>query len=344
MVLPDPSILPLQAAFRSTTYRVERALGRGAMATVYLARDIKHDRHVALKVLSPGLTAALAPARFRREIAIAATLSHPHIVPVLDSGIMPTGELWFTMPYVEGESLRHLLVRERALPIRDVVRITREIADALEYAHRHHVIHRDIKPENVLLADGAVVVADFGVAKAIVDAATEERPPVPPDAAPTPTTLTQLGATLGTPAYLSPEQAVGDPQTDARTDIYALGAVAYEMLTGVPPFAGFASDALTAAKLTAIPAPVGDACGDCPPALVAIVTQCLHPDPARRPPSAAAVARGLATVAAQIGSADDAGAGSADSAAGTTRRFWWIVIGAVVLIAAALILATLLRR
>ena len=215
-------------------YALERELGRGGMATVYLARDLKHDRPVALKVLLPELAASLGPDRFQREIKLAARLQHPHILTVHDSG-ETAGQLWFTMPYVEGESLRDLLRRERQLSVDDALRITREAAQALQYAHEHGVIHRDIKPENLLLTkDGSTLVADFGIARAL--AADEQ--------------LTQTGMSMGTPAYMSPEQASGDKALDARTDIYSLGCVLYEMLAGEPPYNGPTAQAIVMKRFT----------------------------------------------------------------------------------------------
>jgi serine/threonine protein kinase len=221
-------------------YALERELGRGGMATVYLARDLKHDRSVALKVLHPELSAVLGPERFQREIKLAARLQHPHILTVLDSG-EAAGQLWFTMPYVEGESLRDRLRRERQLPVDEALRITREAAQGLQYAHDHGVVHRDIKPENLLLtSDGNTMVADFGIARAL-GAADGDR-------------LTETGLAIGTPAYMSPEQAAGEPNLDARTDVYSLAAVLYEMLAGEPPFTGATIQALIVKRLTE-PAP-----------------------------------------------------------------------------------------
>ena len=220
-------------------YTFERELGRGGMAVVYLAHDRRHDRPVALKVLLPELAASLGPERFQREIRFAARLQHPHILTVLDSG-GAAGQLWFTMPFVEGESLRGRLRRERQLAIEDALRIAIETARALDYAHRHDVIHRDIKPENILLTkDGDTLVADFGIARALAGA--EER-------------LTETGLAVGTPAYMSPEQAAGDKALDARTDIYSLGCVLYEMLSGEPPFNSPTMQAMIARRLTE-PAP-----------------------------------------------------------------------------------------
>ena len=215
-------------------YRIERELGRGGMATVYVAQDLKHDRPVALKVLLPELGASLGPDRFQREIRLAARLQHPHILTVHDSG-ETGGQLWFTMPFVEGESLRDRLRRERQLGVEDALRITREAAQALQYAHDHGIVHRDIKPENLLLTkDGNTLVADFGIARAL---AGDEH-------------LTQTGMSVGTPAYMSPEQASGDRSLDARTDIYSLGAVLYEMLAGEPPFTGPSAQAIIVKRLT----------------------------------------------------------------------------------------------
>src|SRR5688500_5579325 len=210
------------------------------MATVYLARDLRHDRPVALKVLHPELAATLGPERFLREIKLAARLQHPHILTVLDSG-ETAGRLWFTMPFVEGESLRDRLRRERQLPVEDALRIAREAAQGLQYAHGHGVIHRDIKPENLLLtADGNTLVADFGIARNVGSGADEK--------------LTETGLVVGTPAYMSPEQAAGDKGLDARTDVYSLAAVLYEMLAGEPPFTGATTQAMLVRRLTE-PAP-----------------------------------------------------------------------------------------
>src|SRR2546430_8078296 len=202
-------------------YTIERELGRGGMATVYLARDLKHDRLVALKVLHAELAAALGPERFLREIRLAARLQHPHLLSVHDSG-EAAGQLWFTMPYIEGESWRDRLKRDQQLPVEDALRIARGAAEALDCAHRHGVIHRDVKPENILLSDGHPLLADFGIARALRG---DEQ-------------LTNTGMAVGTPAYMSPEQASGQRALDARTDVYALGCVLYEMLTGHPPFLG----------------------------------------------------------------------------------------------------------
>jgi serine/threonine-protein kinase len=221
-------------------YEIERELGRGGMATVYLARDVRHDRAVALKVLHPDLAIALGAERFQREIRLAARLQHPHILTVHDSG-EDAGMLWFTMPYVEGESLRDRLNREKQLPVEDALRIAREAADALDFAHRHGVVHRDIKPENILLIEGPALVADFGIARSLSSGG--ER-------------LTQTGTSLGTAAYMSPEQAAGEREVDGRSDTYSLGIVLYEMLVGEPPFAGPTPEATIARRFTDTPRPV----------------------------------------------------------------------------------------
>ena len=219
-------------------YRVERELGAGGMATVYLAHDIKHDRDVAIKVLHPDLGAALGGERFLSEIRTTARLQHPHILPLLDSG-EADGLLFYVMPLVTGETLRARLERERQLPIADALRVAREVASALDYAHRHGVIHRDIKPENILLHDGSALVADFGIALAVQQAGGQR--------------MTQTGLSLGTPQYMSPEQAMGERTIDARSDIYALGAVTYEMLAGDAPFTGSSVQAIIAKVLNSEP-------------------------------------------------------------------------------------------
>ena len=205
-------------------YEIVRELGRGGMATVYLAKDLKHDREVAIKVLLPDLGMALGPERFRREIQLATKISHPHILALYDSGETPDHLLYYVMPFIAGESLRARLDRDRQLSVDDAVQITIEVASALDYAHRQGIVHRDIKPENILLEDGHAIVADFGIAHAI-SAMGEEK-------------LTQTGITLGTPTYMSPEQAMGEKDIDGRSDIYALGCVLYEMIAGTPPFVG----------------------------------------------------------------------------------------------------------
>ena len=220
-------------------YRIERELGQGGMATVYLAHDLKHDRTVAIKVLHPELAHALGPERFVREITITAQLDHPYILPLLDSGVVEPGPethgprlLFYVMPYIEGESLRDRLSRQRQLSVEDALQVTREIAEALDYAHARRVIHRDIKPENILLSGAHARVADFGIARAIDDAGGDR--------------LTQTGLSIGTPAYMSPEQSAGEGNLDGRSDLYSLGCVLYEMLAGSPPFQGPTAQAVMA--------------------------------------------------------------------------------------------------
>src|SRR5580765_2127976 len=203
----------------SDRYRIERELGQGGMATVYLAQDLKHDRRVAIKVLRPELAAVIGADRFLSEIKTTAALQHPHILPLHDSGAADSF-LFYVMPFVEGESLRDRLNREKQLPVTDAVRIATEVAGALDYAHRHGIIHRDIKPENILLHDGSALVADFGIALAASKAGGAR--------------MTETGMSLGTPHYMSPEQAMGEREITARTDVYALGCVLYEMLIGEP--------------------------------------------------------------------------------------------------------------
>ena len=227
------AVARLRAAL-ADRYTIERELGRGGMATVYRAGDVKHHRTVAIKVLRPELAAQLGPDRFLREVTIAASLNHPHILALYDSGDAG-GFLFYVMPYVEGETLRARLDREKQLPVEDALGLTRQVASALSYAHARNVVHRDIKPENILLHEGEAMVADFGIALA-VSAAADER-------------LTQTGIAVGTPAYMSPEQAASERAVDARSDVYSLGCVLYEMLAGEPPYTGPTVQALIAKRL-----------------------------------------------------------------------------------------------
>jgi serine/threonine-protein kinase len=275
----------LQAAL-GDRYRLERELGHGGMATVYLAQDLRHDRPVALKVLHPELATSLGPERFQREVRLAARLQHPHILSIHDSGEVPGDAstpplLWFAMPFIEGESLRDRLTRERQLPLEDALRIGREAADALEYAHRHGIIHRDIKPENILLTGSHALVADFGIARAVADGQADGR-------------LTETGTTLGTPAYMSPEQAAGERAIDQRSDIYSLGCVVYETIAGEPPFTGPTAQAIMARRFTEVPRPLRQLRETVPPAVEAAVAKALAKSPADRYGSAAEFARALA--------------------------------------------------
>ncbi len=267
----------LQRALGSR-YVLERELGQGGMATVYLARDLRHDRPVALKLLHPDLARTLGADRFLREIRTAARLQHPHILSVHDSG-EADGLLWFAMPYVEGESLRRRLEREPQLPIDEALRITREVADGLDYAHRHGVVHRDVKPENILLTEGHALVADFGISRALTSEAPGER-------------ITETGMTVGTPAYMSPEQAAG-ATVDARSDVYALGAVLYEMLAGEPPFTGPTTQAVIAKRFHTEPTPIRAVRPSVPDQVERAIARALSRVPVDRFASTAEFARAL---------------------------------------------------
>ncbi len=249
-------------------YSVERELGQGGMATVYLAEDLRHHRKVALKVLKPEIAATLGAGRFAREIEVAARLQHPNILPLLDSG-EADGFLFYVMPYVEGESLRDRLARGGELPIQDAVRILMEVADALSEAHAHGVVHRDIKPDNVMLRGRHALVTDFGVAKAVTAATGQQL-------------LTSTGVALGTPTYMAPEQATADPHQDHRVDIYALGVLGYELLTGRAPFSATTAQEMLAAHVIAEPEPLEKHRATVPPALTQIILKCLAKRPADR--------------------------------------------------------------
>ncbi len=270
--------LPRLTAALADRYRVERELGAGGMATVYLAHDLRHEREVAIKVLHPDLAAALGGERFLAEIKTTAKLSHPHILPLLDSG-SADGFLFYVMPLVTGETLRSRLDRERQLPITDALQIAREVADALSAAHALGIIHRDIKPENILLQGGHALVADFGIALAVQSAGGAR--------------MTQTGLSLGTPQYMSPEQAMGERTLDVRADVYALGAVTYEMLAGDPPFTGSSVQAIVARLLAERPTPITTLRDTVSPAVEAVVLQALAKLPADRPATAQAFADAL---------------------------------------------------
>ena len=275
--MSDP--LPRLSEALADRYRLERELGQGGMATVYLAQDIKHDRRVAVKVLRPELAAVIGAERFLSEIKTTANLQHPHILPLFDSG-EADGFLFYVMPYVEGETVRDRMNREKQLPVADAVRITTEVASALDYAHRHNVIHRDIKPENILLHDGSALVADFGIALAASKAGG--------------TRMTETGMSLGTPHYMSPEQAMGEREITARSDVYALGCVLYEMLTGDPPFTGSTAQAIVARVVTETPRPMLPQRGTIPAHVEAAVLTSLQKLPADRFKTAAEFAEALA--------------------------------------------------
>jgi len=261
----------------SDRYRIERELGTGGMATVYLAQDIRHNRRVAVKVLRPELAAVIGAERFLSEITTTANLQHPHILPLFDSG-EADGFLFYVMPYVEGETVRDRIGREKQLPVADAVRIAAEVASALDYAHRRGVIHRDIKPENILLHDGSALVADFGIALAVSTAGTR---------------MTETGMSLGTPHYMSPEQAMGEREITATSDVYALGCVLYEMLVGEPPFTGPTAQAIIARVVTEDPRPLTTQRKTIPDHVEAAVEQALQKLPADRFASAAEFAAAL---------------------------------------------------
>ena len=257
----------LKAAL-ADSYAIDREIGHGGMATVYLAEDLKHHRKVAVKVLRPDLAASLGAERFIREIEVAAQLTHPHILPLHDSG-EAEGFLYYVMPFIDGDSLRQRIEKEGELPVIEAIRIIREVADALGHAHSHGVVHRDIKPDNVMLSGRHAMVADFGVAKAVSEATGRQ-------------SLTTAGIALGTPSYMSPEQAAADPNVDHRADIYALGAMAYELLTGRPPFVGASPQQVLSAHVTEQPDTVTSRRATIPPALDQVVMKCLAKRPADR--------------------------------------------------------------
>ena len=305
-------------------YVLERELGAGGMATVYLAEDVKHRRKVAIKVLRDDLSASVGAARFHREIEIAAQLQHPSILPLLDSG-EADGLLYFVMPYVQGQSLRHRLNRERELPIADAVKLLIEIVDGLAHAHEHGVVHRDIKPDNVMLSGRHALVTDFGVARAVSEATNGN-------------TLTTMGVALGTPSYMSPEQATADPSIDHRADIYALGVVAYELLAGRLPFSGTPQQVL-AAHVTETPEPITKYRPGISPALANAVMRCLAKLPADRWQTASELLAALEPLATPSGGLTPTDARLKPVKA-TSRRGRWVVAGAVLalLIAGALAL------
>jgi Tol biopolymer transport system component len=268
-------------------YRIERELGAGGMATVYLAHDLKHDRQVALKVLRPHLASTVGPDRFLREIRIAAQLQHPHILPLLESG-EAAGFLFFVMPYVEGQSLRERLTSQGKLPVHEAVRLISEVVDALGYAHGRGLVHRDVKPENVMLSGRHALVMDFGVAKAVGEASGRNH-------------MTTAGIALGTPTYMAPEQASADPELDARVDIYAVGILAYEILTGNPPFHGLNPQQTLIAQVTQAPVPIDQQRPALSPQLAKLVMRCLEKQPADRFQSAEELLAALEPLATPSG-------------------------------------------
>lgn len=320
--MPPDQIERLRTAFAGR-YEIARELGAGGMATVYLARDPKHDRQVAIKVLRPELAAALGPDRFPREIRIVAQLQHPHVLPLYDSGELQ-GFLYYVMPFVSGESLRTRLDREGQLPIQDAVRILREVADALSYAHSHNILHRDIKPDNVMLSGRHAMVMDFGVAKAVSEAGGQ--------------TLTTVGVAVGTPQYMSPEQATGQTNLDARSDIYALGILGFELVTGRAPFTGQTAQAILSAQVLETPPSITTLRASAPPALAELIARCLAKNPSDRWQSAEEVVHLLEVIVTPSGgitptttrplrTVDARPAGAAGS------RRWLLVAGGAVTVA-----------
>jgi len=319
-VTQQPATLEKLTAALADRYAIEREIGAGGMATVYLAEDVRHHRKVAIKVLHPELSALLGPERFLKEIELTANLQHPHILPLFDSG-NADGHLYYVMPFVEGETLRRRLEREQQLPIADAVRTASDVADALEYAHKRGVIHRDIKPENILLHDGRPLVADFGIALAVQQAGGAR--------------MTQTGMSLGTPQYMAPEQAMGDKSVDHRADIYALGAVTYEMLAGEPPFAGPNSQAVVAKVLTTDPIALRVKRRSVPEAVEDAVLTALEKMPADRFASAAEFSLALAGSAGADRALPAAGRRARATTAiggGASRRSRPVLAGASVLL------------
>ncbi len=315
------------AAALADRYRIERELGQGGMATVYLAEDLKHDRRVAIKVLKPELAAVLGAERFLQEIKTTAALQHPNILPLFDSGTAD-GFLYYVMPFVEGESLRDRLNREKQLPVREAVDLTSEVADALQYAHEHGVVHRDIKPENILLHAGRPMVADFGIALAVSAAAGGR--------------MTETGLSLGTPHYMSPEQATAEKDITGRSDVYSLASVLYEMLTGDPPHTGSSAQQIIMKIVTEEAAPVTKLRKSVPPNVAAALSKGLEKLPADRFETATAFAEALQNPAFRVTGGAVAGAPGARGFRGWMRSPWsW---GTVTVAVAGVVLSVLLMR
>jgi len=322
MAEDEPGLAERLQAQLGPEFVIGRELGGGGMSRVFLARDTTLARDVVVKVLSPDLAAAVSVERFRREIMTVASLNHPNIVPVLRAG--EVGALpYFLMPFIPGESLRARLTRG-PLSVRQTTSIMKDVARALAYAHEHGIVHRDIKPDNILLSGDAATVTDFGVAKAIVASRK-------PGAAERPPSMTGEGITIGTPLYMAPEQAVADPTVNHSADLYALGAVAYEMLVGTPPFGGRSAAAVLAAHARETPTPIERRRYDVPRELVSLIMQCLEKEPERRPKSGSFLVRALDDSAISGGRP----ATSARSRRRSLRRWGWVVaVLALVLLAA----------
>jgi eukaryotic-like serine/threonine-protein kinase len=323
-----PDLLDRLKAALAERYTLQRELGRGGMATVYLAEDRKHERPVALKVLKPELAAVLGADRFLREVKTTAQLTHPHILPLHDSG-NAAGFLYYVMPYVEGESLRDRLNREKQLPLGDALQISREVADALSYAHSHGVIHRDIKPENILLASGHAVVADFGIARAITAAGGEH--------------LTETGLAVGTPAYMSPEQAAGSKDLDGRSDLYSLACVLYEMLAGEPPFTGATVESLVHQHLAVEPPSITGMRPAVPAQVAAALQRALAKTPADRFNPVALFTEALGAQASTVAATPPSAAAGAAPRRWSWQRLALFGVAAVVVIAGAIAAGRWLR-
>jgi TolB-like protein/Flp pilus assembly protein TadD/tRNA A-37 threonylcarbamoyl transferase component Bud32 len=307
----DTLRLQLQTALGSA-YTLERELGGGGMSRVFLATEAALGRRIVIKLLPPELAASVSTERFKREIQLAARLQHPHIVPLLTAG-ESDGLPYFTMPFVEGESLRARLATRGELPVAEAVRVLRELASALAYAHAHGVVHRDIKPDNVLLSGGAAMVTDFGVAKALSASTTAEPAGSATDS------VTSLGVALGTPAYMAPEQASADPNVDHRADVYAFGILAYELLTGQTPFGGRTPQGLLAAHVNEAPEPIQKRRA-LAPALAALVMRCLEKRPSDRPQTAEEIVHALDDLTTPSGGMAPTSVGSPVAGAGVERR------------------------
>jgi serine/threonine-protein kinase len=318
--MPDNSLQAEVQAALAATYVIERELPRGGMSRVFVATEIALRRRVVLKVLAPDLAASLSTERFRREISLAARLQHPHIVPLLSSGLAG-GHLYYTMPFVDGESLRERMNRERPMAMSDIITIIEAVAHALAYAHTQGIVHRDIKPENVMFFHGQAVVLDFGIGKALMSATTGDSDQL---------RITQVGMSLGTPMYIAPEQAAGDPGLDHRADLYALGVVAYEMITGHPPFVSRSPQKVIEAHATQKPDAMGVRRPDLPRHVDATVMRMLEKRPADRPATGDEIVRGLV----EPGAARISGRGPVvDTMA--SAPFWvpWSIAGAAILVA-----------
>ena len=302
-------------------YALERELGKGGMATVYLAEDLKHHRKVAIKVLRPELSSAIGGDRFPREIEIIAQLSHPHILPLHDSG-EAAGILYYVMPYVEGETLRVAIDRKGRFEVDEAVQVLREVVDALAFAHERGVVHRDIKPENIMLSGRHAIVMDFGVAKAVSAAGGQA--------------LTTVGLALGTPVYMAPEQAMGEGDLDHRADIYAVGVLAYEMLSGRPPFVKESPQATLSAHVLEVPEELADHRRDLPPGLNDLVMKCLEKDRRHRWETADAMLPYLAAAATPSGGMTPTGTRPTRVTRRRRRRSVAAVIGAVAVTTAAI--------